>query len=98
MIETTNEEHLPTKESNEVNYEDLDQNNNLADQPSLFDGNNDSFWNRDFTATTTYKPIKVQSKANILTQYLEDIEEDIRGNISLLVTTDIHNETNAEQS
>ena len=100
-IKKLNDEHLPAKESNEVNYEDLDQNNNLADQPSLFDWSNDSFWNRDFTATTTYKPIKVKSKANILPQYLEnkaDIEEDIWRNISLLVTTDIHNETNAVQS
>ena len=32
LIETTNEEHLPTKESNEVNNEDLDQNSNLATQ------------------------------------------------------------------
>ena len=45
----TNEENPTTKGPNEVSYEDLDQNSNLANQSNFFDWSNDSFWNRDFT-------------------------------------------------
>ena len=41
--------NLPTNNPNEVDYDNLDQNINLANQSNLFDWDNDSFWNRDFT-------------------------------------------------
>ena len=63
-IKKLNDEHLPVKESHEVNYKDLDQNNNLADQPSLFDWSNDPFWNSYFTDFTQPKNLQKQRLEN----------------------------------